>query len=160
MHVSSIDLKMVMRNWTTGVAVVTSENNGYIHGMTVSSFTSVSVEPPIIVVTLAKRTRTHALVQDSGKLGITILAEEQTYLSDIFAGKVPEDGDRFAGVSTGKLLGDIPLLEGGLAWLIGDVIQTVDLPYSTVFLVEVKQTKIFGGQPLLYQDQAYWKLGK
>ena len=54
--------RKAMRQWTTGVTIVTSAHEGFQHGMTVSSFTSVAVEPPTILVSLAKNTRTHGLV--------------------------------------------------------------------------------------------------
>ncbi len=158
MLASSLDLKLVMRNWATGVTVVTSAFEGNMHGMTVSSFTSVSVEPPVIVVTLAKRTRTHAMVQDSGKLGITILAKNQSSISDIFAGKIPEDGNRFDGVDTFTLDGEIPLIKNGLAWLVCEIKQTVDLNHSTMFLAGVTHTQIQGGDPLIYLNQTYRSL--
>jgi len=93
-------LKSVMRNWTSGIAVVTCGYEGYKHGMTVNSFTSVSISPALIVVSLENKTRTCKLVKRSQQMGITILSEKQKEISDRFAGKVSEDKDRFSGLES------------------------------------------------------------
>ena len=59
-------LRHTMRAWTTGVAIVTAVHEGQRYGMTVNSFTSISLEPPLISVSLKKLTHTHELVEKSG----------------------------------------------------------------------------------------------
>ena len=110
-------LRRAMRAWTTGVTVVTAIHEGQQYGMTVNSFTSISLEPPLISVALRQLTHTHELVEKSGEFAITILASNQGGLSDRFAGKIPEIADRFEGVQTSKLLIDAPLLKGGIGLL-------------------------------------------
>ncbi|MES0361008.1 MAG: flavin reductase family protein, partial [Anaerolineales bacterium] len=67
-------LRLVMRHWTTGITVVSTQYQGVRHGMTVSSFTSVSLEPQVVTISLAKSSRTHDLIQSAGSFGITILS--------------------------------------------------------------------------------------
>jgi len=110
MQVTAEMLRHVMRRWTTGVAVVTSRFENEQHGMTVNSFTSVSLDPPLVSVTLAVETRTRNLVERSGVFGVTILKEGQADLSDRFAGRLPEDVDRFDGLETFELESGVPLL--------------------------------------------------
>jgi flavin reductase (DIM6/NTAB) family NADH-FMN oxidoreductase RutF len=105
-------LRNCMRSWPTGVSIITSQFNTHRHGMTVNSFASVSLEPPIVLCTLAHATRTYSLVSQSGIAGITLLGEDQAALSDRFAGRIPEDGDRFAGLETFHLVTGAPLLVG------------------------------------------------
>ena len=88
-------LRHLMRHWTTGVTIVTSIHNGNYHGMTVNSFTSLSINPALITVTLANTTRTQRLVLASSVFGVTILSTDQQELADRFAGKIPEEEDRF-----------------------------------------------------------------
>lgn len=109
-------LRRAMRAWTTGVAVITATHNGQRYGMTVNSFTSISLEPPLVSVTLKRLTHTHELVERSGEFAITILSEEQKHLSDRFAGKIPHVADRFEGVETETLLINAPLIKGGMAY--------------------------------------------
>jgi len=159
MQDSSENLKEVMRHWPTGVSIVSGAFEGVIHGMTVNSFTSVSIDPPMIVVTLAKDTRTHQLVQDSGKFGVSLLSLEQSDLSDKFAGRIPEAGNRFEGVDVFYLDNDIPFIKGGLAWLDCEVVQEFELPASTMFIGQVTVSKSSSGKPLVYYNRGYHYLG-
>ncbi len=152
-------LRQAMRKWTAGVAVVTSEYEGDRHGMTVNSFTSISLEPPLVTVTLALNTRTHALVQKAGFFGVTILSEAQQALSERFAGHSTEQEDRFAGLETLSLKSGVPFLAGGLANLDCKVIYNYDMPNSTLFIGEVLAVKVNDGQPpLIYRNRKYYTL--
>src|SRR5512139_38395 len=95
MTLDSEQLRHAMRAWTTGVAVVTAQHGDLKYGMTVNSFTSISLDPPLISVALRQLTHTHALVEKSGEFSITILASHQKEASDLFAGKFPHIQDRF-----------------------------------------------------------------
>ncbi len=152
-------LRQVMRRWTTGVSVVTSAINGTRHGMTVNSFTSISLEPPVVTVTLAKDTRTHALVMQSGILAITLLSHEQVELANLFAGRVEDHGDRFAALETFTLVSQAPLLSGGIGFIDGRVRQMVTLEKSTLFVVDVLAAHpTGGGHPLVYFNRQYHRL--
>jgi flavin reductase (DIM6/NTAB) family NADH-FMN oxidoreductase RutF len=160
-------LRASMRRWVTGVSIVTAQrgadldNTGEIlrHGMTVNSFGSISLDPPLVTVTLANDTRTHGLVLSAGYFGVTVLERSQEYLADIFAGKVPELGDRFDGVETFSLEGRAPLLQGGLAALECRVDQTVALAHSTLFLGEVIAAwRRDDGEPLVYYNRQYHRI--
>lgn len=149
-------LRQVMRHWVTGVSIVTSRHQDTVHGMTVNSFTSLSLDPPVVSVTMANDTRTHHLVQQSGVLGITILAHGQAHLSDRFAGRLGEEIDRFAGVETFTLYTGAPLIAGGIAFLDGQVLGTHPLPKSTIFLVKVLAAQAAVDlDPLVYFNRAY-----
>jgi flavin reductase (DIM6/NTAB) family NADH-FMN oxidoreductase RutF len=152
-------LRSVMRTWPTGVSVVTSENNGIRYGMTVNSFTSVSLTPPIVVVTLSNQTRTHALVQESGSFGISILAHDQVFIADRFSGRHPDILDRFAGLELIFLLSLIPFIKGALAFLECRVNRGIKLPESTLFLGEVQDARLGeSGSPLLYFNRKYHRM--
>jgi len=154
-------LRSAMRHWVTGVSIVTSFHNGAQHGMTVNSFVSISLEPALVTVTLAKGTRTHALVKGSGRFGVTILSADQQPLAEIFAGRVPDGGDRFAGVGTFYLHTSVPFLRGGLAALDCKVVHTHDLPKSTLFIGQVEEVSILeGGEALIYVGRSFHKLGE
>ena len=154
-------LRRAMRAWTTGVTVVTAIHEGQQYGMTVNSFTSISLEPPLISVALRQLTHTHELVQKSGEFAITILASNQGGLSDRFAGKIPEIVDRFEGVQTSRLLIDAPLLKGGIAYLNCRVVNSFPVGENTLFIAEVIAAKGEGeGDPLVYHNRVFWKLVK
>ena len=153
-------LRQAMRHWTTGVSVVTSQFEGHRHGMTVNSFTSISLEPPRVVVTLANRTRTCALVRQSGCFGVSILRASQQELSERFAGHIPEEGDRFHGLEIMTTSNGLTLLAGCLAGLDCRVIHTYEMPDSTLFVGEVLEVLLAEdeGEPLLYHNRSYRRL--
>jgi flavin reductase (DIM6/NTAB) family NADH-FMN oxidoreductase RutF len=152
-------LRHSMRSWPTGVSIVTSQFNNHRHGMTVNSFASVALEPPIVLFTLAHATRTYSLVIQSGIAAITMLHEDQASVSDHFAGRVPDDGDRFAGLQTFHLETGAPLLVGGLAFLDCRVRTIQPFEHSTLFLMDVVAAQpANGGNPLVYFNREYHKL--
>lgn len=153
------DLRDAMRRWTTGVTVVSSEYEGSSHGMTVNSFTSVSLDPPRVTVTLANKTRTYFLVERSGVFGVTILGVEQREIADRFAGQIQENGDRFAGLEIFTLVTGAPLLANGLAHVDCRVVHRFALTNSTLFVGEVLAARHAPGtEPLLYFNREYHRL--
>jgi flavin reductase (DIM6/NTAB) family NADH-FMN oxidoreductase RutF len=159
MTIDSEQLRHAMRAWTTGVAVITAAHDGQQYGMTVNSFTSVSLEPPLVSVTLKQLTHTHELVVKSGEFSITILSSDQRELSDRFAGKLADIKDRFEGVPTDTLIMDAPLLKGGIAYFNCRVLKSIPIGENTLFLAEVIAASGEGkGEPLVYHNRVYWKL--
>ena len=155
----SEQLRAAMRAWTTGVTVVTATHNGVTHGMTVSSFTSISLAPALITVSLQRASRTSELVTESGAFGLTILSSEQQAISDLFAGRGDESVDRFANIKTEKLVTGAPFIKGGLAWMDCRVVHTYDGGMNTLFIGEVVDARSENeGAPLIYYNRGYWKL--
>jgi flavin reductase (DIM6/NTAB) family NADH-FMN oxidoreductase RutF len=155
----SDELRNAMRFWASGVTIVSAEHAGIRHGMTVSAFFSVSITPPLVLVSLSWGSRTRELVQKSNSFGITILTSQQQELSDRFAGRSTEDTDRFDGLQTFTLTTGAPFLVGGLAFFDCRVVSAVDIGEHTLCIGEVV-TACQGqaGQPLLYYDRGYKKL--
>ena len=154
-------LRHAMRAWTTGVAVVTAVHEGQRYGMTVNSFTSLSLEPPLISVSLKQLTHTHELIEKSGEFALTVLSADQGNLSDIFAGKFPEIIDRFEGVAIDKLMIEAPILKGGMAYFNCRVERSIPIGENTLFIAEVVAARGEGdGDPLVYHNRVFWKLVK
>jgi flavin reductase (DIM6/NTAB) family NADH-FMN oxidoreductase RutF len=161
MNPKSETLRQVMRFWATGVTVVTAAYEGIQHGMTVSSFTSVSLDPPQVLISLSGDSRTHDLIKHSRNFGITILDSSQQDISDLFAGRVPDDMDRLEGLETITLVTGTPMLKRGLAHLDCHVITTVGSGTHTIFIAEVLAAKsVDDGDPLLYFNRNYRKMKK
>lgn len=156
---TSENLRQAMRQWTTGVTVVTSRYGEKKHGMTVNSFTSLSLDPPLVSVTLAVGTRTQRLVEQSGVFGVTILNEDQVEISDRFAGRIPEGNDRFDGLETFELVSGALLIRGGLAYLDCKVVHSYAMPASKLYIGEVQAVQIVpDGFPLIYHNRLYHRL--
>lgn len=159
MTLDSEQLRRAMRAWTTGVAVITAVHDGQRYGMTVNSFTSISLEPPLIAVTLKQLTHTHDLVEKSGEFAVTILSAHQKDLSDRFAGKIPDVTDRFEGVPTETLSLNAPLIKEGMACFDCRVLDAYPYGENTLFVAEVVDARGEGsGDPLVYHNRVYWKL--
>lgn len=152
-------LRHAMRAWTTGVAVVTAEHDGQRYGMTVNSFTSISLEPPLISVALRNLTRTYDLVTKSNQFSVTILSSDQKDISDRFAGRYPQIQDRFDGVDMDMLDIQAPLIKGGIAYFNCRVRDAFLVGENTLFVAEVTAVRGDGeGEALVYHNRAYWKL--
>ena len=159
MTVESDLLRQAMRFWATGVTIVTAAHAGVKHGMTVSSFTSVSLQPAQVLISLAQNTRTHDLITRSHHFGISILDSSQVELSDIFAGRMPDDMDRLVGVETMTLVSGTPLLKDALAQLDCHVITTLGSGTHTIFIGEVLSAQSRNGDdPLIYFNRNYRKI--
>jgi flavin reductase (DIM6/NTAB) family NADH-FMN oxidoreductase RutF len=159
MTLDSEELRHALRGWTTGVAVVTSIHEGQQYGMTINSFASVSLEPPVVSATLKQLTRTHDLVVKSGMFAVTVLTSRQKDLSDLFAGKFPNVTNRFEGLKTEKLLIDAPILENGIAYFNCRVMNSIPVGENTLFIAEVIAARAAGaGEPLVYHNREFWKL--
>ena len=145
MTVESDLLRQAMRFWTTGVTIVTAAHAGVQHGMTVSSFTSISITPPQVLISVAHNTRTHDLIVNSHHFGVNILDSSQMELSDRFAGR--------------KLASGTPLLKQGLAQFDCRVLTTVDSGTNTLFIGEVLAVQsVDQGDPLIYFNRGYQKI--
>jgi flavin reductase (DIM6/NTAB) family NADH-FMN oxidoreductase RutF len=149
-------LRLVMRRWASGVSVVSTRYQGFNHGMTVSSFASVSLDPQLIAVSLMNNSRTHDLVINAGVFGITILSSDQEEISKIFAGQIPESENRYDGLETWTLLTGSPFLKEGLAFLDCKLADVYDYGTNSLLIGKVIATKVRdGGLPLLYFNQHY-----
>ncbi len=152
-------LRAAMRQWATGVTVVCTQHNGVRHGMTVSSFMSVSLDPPLIIISLEQSTRTCDLVRQAGCFAVTILARDQQGVSIRFAGGEAEGTDRFAGLKTETLVTGAPLISGGLSFLDCEVESSYMFGSQWLFVGRVVALQTWpSSEPLLYFNRNYHQL--
>ncbi|MCB9451957.1 MAG: flavin reductase family protein [Anaerolineaceae bacterium] len=119
MSIDAEAMRHIMRLWATGVTVVTTASGERRHGLTVSSFTSVSVEPALILVCLHKGVEALDIIDESGAFAVSLLSEDQARLSNQFAGvgDLPEGADRFHGVAITTAETGVPILADAIAWM-------------------------------------------
>jgi hypothetical protein len=145
-----------LAQWPSGVTVVTTLADGNWHGMTASSFSSVSAEPPLVSVCLLKGIYTHDLIAKSGVFGINILAADQTELGKRFAGMIPEITDRFDGVDCHTSQTGVPLFDHALAWIDCRVVFEYEGGDHTIFVGEVLDAgNPRKSAPLLYHSRSW-----
>ncbi|HWQ84270.1 MAG TPA: flavin reductase family protein [Anaerolineales bacterium] len=150
------EFRTAMRRWATGVTIVTAQHDSIQHGMTVSSFTSISLEPPLVMVSLGQTTKTIQLIHASGFFGVSILAEDQQRISDSFAGRLPEVEYKFDSVDWTTLTSGSPLLVSGLASFDCRVISAQDFGMQTIFIGEVVGLRLGkNSNPLIYFERDY-----
>jgi flavin reductase (DIM6/NTAB) family NADH-FMN oxidoreductase RutF len=150
----------VMRRWPSGVTVVTMPTPQGPHGMTASAFTSVSINPPLVLVVVDKRWRSHAMIWDAGSFCVNILGEDQAPLSDRFAGRLGPLDDQFAGVPHHATASGGVALEDALAFLDCRVDGAYDAGDHTIFVGRVNEAGVGRGEPrpLLYVDRDYARI--
>ena len=150
-------LRGAMRLWATGVTIVTTTLDGVWHGMTVSSFTSISLDPPLVMVSLEHGTRTLDMLEQSGLFGITILSEGQQAISERFAGRLSESEDRFDNLDVFTLETGAPFVAGGLAFMDNLVSSKIDAGTHTLFIARVIATRFTTDyeRPIVYFNRAY-----
>jgi flavin reductase (DIM6/NTAB) family NADH-FMN oxidoreductase RutF len=154
-------LRHAMRRWPTGVAVVSAAHDQIRHGMTVSSFTSLSLDPPYVMVSLENRTRTFELVTAAQVFGVTVLAEDQQDISDRFANDQTELGSRFEDLETFSMTTGAPFIKGGLAFFDCRVVTTLPAGTQTVIVGVVVTVKEGDDKtPLLYFNRGYRRMGE
>ncbi|MCD4524400.1 flavin reductase [Nocardioides sp. cx-173] len=127
----------MLSQWPSGVTIVTTLVDGVRHGMTASSFSSVSLSPPLVSICLDRKLYTHGLIADSGVFGVSVLAKDQAELARRFAGMVPEVTDRFAGETWSTATTGVPLLDSGLGWVDCTVVHQHPGGDHTIFVGEV-----------------------
>jgi flavin reductase (DIM6/NTAB) family NADH-FMN oxidoreductase RutF len=139
--------------FASGVTVVTARYEDRTHGMTANAFVSVSLDPPLVLVSLDNRSYMHKILPSVGRYGISVLAENQEQLSNHFAGRTVEGIHiRFA---TSK---SVPLLDGAVAHFVVQVIDVHPAGDHTLYIGEVEYFEAYDDKPLLFYAGQYQQL--
>lgn len=148
-----VQFRQLLGRFATGVTVVTTlDPQGRPAGMTASSVSSVSLQPPLLLVCVGHQADFHPIICAAPRFAINVLAADQEHLSRHFA---TANGDRFAGVRYRKGPHDIPLLEGVVAHLLCDRWGQHEAGDHTVFFGLVTGGETFDRPPLLYFRSGY-----
>jgi flavin reductase (DIM6/NTAB) family NADH-FMN oxidoreductase RutF/DNA-binding GntR family transcriptional regulator len=134
-------------HFASGVTVITATHDDTRFGMTASAVSSLSLDPPMVVVCLNRSAPTCAAVTAAGVFGVNILSEDDGDLAERFAR--PRD-DKFAGVDVVAGTGGAPLLRRALARLECRVVEEVEGGTHSVLLAEVRRAEAAPGSPLAY----------
>ncbi len=143
-----------MGRFATGITVVTTVVDNAVHGMTANAFLSVSLDPPLILVSVDKRARMHGFLERSGRYGVSILAAHQQDYSQHFAGRPVEGLElKFVWVR------DMPLLAETLGHIVATVVDAHPAGDHTLFIGRVEYLQAFEGDPLIFFRGQYRHLG-
>ena len=152
------ELRAFMRRAPASVAVLTVDTGRDRLGLTVSSLVSLSLEPPLVGVAIAREAAMHELLIEAGGFAVSLLAGGQEWLAQHFARGVPPIG-MWQGVATEEGARGAPLLAGALGWLECKVITAHEAGEHTFFVGEVESVRLGGiAPPLVYHDGSYHTL--
>jgi flavin reductase (DIM6/NTAB) family NADH-FMN oxidoreductase RutF len=153
--VDAATFRAVLGQWPTGVTLVTTLVDGQRYGVTASSFSSVSLDPPLVSVCLARTAFAHDLVVKAGSFGVTILAKDHAVLGQRFARYDPSV-DRFDGLEWETAVTGSPLLASALGWLDCKVQHAYEGGDHTIFVGEVLAAATpRTTSPLLYHSRTW-----
>ncbi len=148
MAVSAEEFRHTLASFASGVTVVTTvDAAGGLHGLTVSAFCSVSLDPPMVLVCIEKATASHYAFLESGRYAVNILSGDQAAVSEHFATPYP---DKFEGVPFAIGGSGLPLLEDAMASLQCRIKDTYDGGDHTIFVGEVEAASVATAEPLVY----------
>ena len=139
--VTKEDFRAAVAHFATGVTIITTvDHEGEPHAMTANSFTSVCLEPPVVLVCVAHGTHTYGYLERAGRYGVNILRQDQESLGAYFA-KRPEDrtGDVEYSYSTSD--GRMPSLDNSMVFLDCKVIGSHVYGDHTIYLGEVEEIR-------------------
>ena len=145
--------RTAMGKFATGVTVITTEVDGKPHGMTANAFMSVSLDPKLVVISIAEKAQMIEKVKKSKTFAVNMLANDQQELSMIFAGQIKENRD----VSFDEL-GGLPVLEGAVAQVACEVVNSHVEGDHTLFIGKVIDIHLEEKEPLLFFSGQYRSL--
>lgn len=151
MSFDAMAFRKAVGQFATGVTVISVPKEDGVHAMTANSFTSVSLEPPLILVCIDKRRESHKLLSDVRRFGVSILAHDQVGISNWFAGRRDQPVD----VRWRHDLASVPVLDGALAWLDCSLAHAYEGGDHTIFVGRVEKFAATGGTPLLFFQGRY-----
>ncbi|MDP2315812.1 MAG: flavin reductase family protein [Pseudomonadota bacterium] len=164
MPVDAKAFKDALSRFASGVTVVTAEDTAgaaagavpEVVGITVSAFISVSIEPPLILVSIDKRAKSNEAIARAGRFAVSVLAAGQEAVSNYYAGwRQPDQVVELARPDMGT-----PVVAGALAWIDCSVYQAVEAGDHTLYLGRVEGLTTRDGEPLIYFRSRYRALAE
>ncbi|HWP44662.1 MAG TPA: flavin reductase family protein [Blastocatellia bacterium] len=155
MAVSKDEFRQAMSRFISGVTVVTSKTeDDRPHGITVSAFSSLSLEPPLVLICIGQKASIHDHLKEGRHFAVNVLAEDQEHLSRQFAAK----DDRFKNTRYTEGITGSPLLEGALAHIECRILHAYPGGDHTIFVGEVVAARVADYNPLAYFRSNYVRL--
>lgn len=154
------DFKEALASWASGVSVVATRAGDRVYGLTVSSFTSLSLDPPLVLVCVGTKNRLPAMIRDAGRFTISLLAADQAGASGQLA-RSGRDPAPALGVPEERVGGDLPVVAAAIAHLACDLHHEVTVGDHTIVIGRVTEAASRPDRaPLLYWRRAYRVVGE
>lgn len=158
--VSAERFRDALAHFATGVAVVTAPAPAGPHGVTVNAFTSLSLDPPLVLVCIERDTYSHSVLEGAGVFAVNILAAGQEDLSRFFSSATrPEGPDAFRGIAHRSDAHGAPLLDGCLGYIECRITAQYPGGDHTIFVALVESAEVVPERrPLVYYNRGYHTL--
>ena len=156
MSVDQAEFRRALGHFAAGVTVVTTKfEDGHLAGITVTAFSSLSLEPPLLLVCIDKRARIHDRLKKGGAFAVNLLADDQEVVSRRFAakGQDPFHETGYREGATGS-----PLLDGTISAVECRIVELLPGGDHTIVVGQVEATHVHEGKPLLYFRGGYGQL--
>ncbi|MAV34114.1 MAG: hypothetical protein CMJ59_01530 [Planctomycetaceae bacterium] len=144
--------RRIMGKFATGVTVASTRTGDDTWGMTANAVTSLSLDPPLVLLCVAREAQSHAKFTEAGFFALNILSADQQTISDRFAFKGPKD---FSDLETTVAETGAPVLTDALGWVDCRIVDTVTAGDHDMFIGEIVAGAAKDGQPLLYFAGGY-----
>jgi flavin reductase (DIM6/NTAB) family NADH-FMN oxidoreductase RutF len=155
MSIDQDTFRAVLGRFSSGITIVTVRGaNGRDYGMTVSAFSAVSLEPPLVMVCIGEDSSLKPMIAEATHYGVSILASDQEPLSRRFAAH----GERFDGIGFARGENGVALIDGALAFLECRIIARHLTGDHTIVVGEVEAASVEDARPLLYYRGGYAQL--
>jgi flavin reductase (DIM6/NTAB) family NADH-FMN oxidoreductase RutF len=156
MKIRPEEFRAALGRFASGVTIVTTrDRDGRLHGITVSAFCSVSLDPPLILICIEKTAGSHRALEEGRAFVVNILREEQQHVSDRFASASP---DKFDGLRFRPGIENLPVLEDALVSLECRLANACDGGDHTIYIGEVAAATVNDDKPLIYFHGGYRKI--
>lgn len=158
MSIDATAYRRLMSHFPTGISVITTKAGDHLHGMTANAVTSVSLNPPSLLVVVGKENDTHDLIPKMGGFVVNFLSKEQAWLSDRFADR-HKVADMFEGVSWHPGSAGVPILDGSLGYVECTLEHAFPAFDHTIYVGRVAALATGSdGPPLIYHKSHYTTL--
>jgi flavin reductase (DIM6/NTAB) family NADH-FMN oxidoreductase RutF len=154
-------LRDVMRSFPQGVSVVVADAGDGPRGITVSSLVSISLDPPLVLVSISHTSQILPLLESSPSFAVSVLSDEQGALSEHFARADLSSQEQFRSLPIQEGSLGLPWIRGSLASMDCDIIERIPQSDHTLFVAKVLHSQVHksGGRPLIFYSGDYWGIG-
>ena len=147
-----------MARLPAGIVVISARAGSEFRGLTASSFVSISLEPPLVLVGLERESITRAVVLETKAFNVSVLTRAQEFIADRFAGRAPSFDPLWRTLPHRLGANGIPLVEDCAAWLECRLVQVHEAGDHDICVGEVTAAAVGSGDPLILWDRTFWTL--
>jgi 3-hydroxy-9,10-secoandrosta-1,3,5(10)-triene-9,17-dione monooxygenase reductase component len=154
MSLEPAEFRRVLGHWLTGVCIVTTRDpGGPVRGLTVNAFSALSLEPPLVLICVARTSDSHEAIRTGGAFAVNVLGADQERIARRFSSKL--SAAKFDGLACRDAVTGSPILEDAIAWIDCRLREALDGGDHTIFVGDVVAADATDGDPLAFFRGGY-----